>query len=316
VIAVTVVITVLVVGKDSGDGSPTPSPTNGGGSDFASANDNGPVAIITEDPTCAGWNRTLDGLAAEEQKVAWGSREKSISVSAWTPELRTTYETVGRAMSKAADQTAGLAKATPHRVVRELYAQFGAYARAFNEKLPGYTADDTYLAEVVDGIAATLMNICAAISYDVAAAQAPLLPHVAPPSTVAAPDDNPSSSPRFLSETNPICTEWESTYEKFDADTAAWRELPVDVPAEQWTPEERAINEAVAPVMTTFADDIEQLGRRSDNPIVEDFAVLSSQYRRAYVLALSSSTSIDNYLANASTNLVKTVYLACKGAGR
>jgi hypothetical protein len=119
-----------------------------------------------------------------------------------------------------------------------------------------------------------------------------------------------------LSESNPICTEWEAAYEKFDADTAAWRELPVDVSADQWTPEERAINEAVAPVMTTFADDIEQLGRRSDNPIFEDFAVLSSQYRRAYVIALSSYTSIDNYLANASTNQVKTVYLACKGAGR
>ena len=42
VIAVTVVITVLVVGKDSGGGSPTP--TNGNGSDIASANDKGPVA--------------------------------------------------------------------------------------------------------------------------------------------------------------------------------------------------------------------------------------------------------------------------------
>src|SRR6478736_5641932 len=54
VIAVTVVITVLVVGKNSGGGSPTP--TNGNGSDIASANDKGPVAIITDDPTCSGWN--------------------------------------------------------------------------------------------------------------------------------------------------------------------------------------------------------------------------------------------------------------------
>ena len=53
VIAVTVVITVLVVGKDSGGGSPTP--TNGNGSDIASANDKGPVAIITDDPTCDAW---------------------------------------------------------------------------------------------------------------------------------------------------------------------------------------------------------------------------------------------------------------------
>src|SRR5262245_21772051 len=40
VIAVTVVITVLVVGKDSGTSS-TPGPTNGNASDIASANDKG-----------------------------------------------------------------------------------------------------------------------------------------------------------------------------------------------------------------------------------------------------------------------------------
>src|ERR1700754_5066465 len=56
VIAVTVVITVLVVDKNSGGGE-SPTPTNGSASDFASANDKGPVGIITEDPTCAAWNR-------------------------------------------------------------------------------------------------------------------------------------------------------------------------------------------------------------------------------------------------------------------
>src|SRR5262245_29569327 len=44
VIAVTAVITVLMVGKDSGGESPMP--TNGNGSDIASANDKGPVGII------------------------------------------------------------------------------------------------------------------------------------------------------------------------------------------------------------------------------------------------------------------------------
>ena len=67
--------------------------------------------------------------------------------------------------------------------------------------------------------------------------------------------------------------------------------------------------------MNTFADDVERLGRSSGNPVLEDFAVLAAQYRRAYVLALSSYTSVDNYLANASTNLVKSVYSACKAVG-
>src|ERR1700755_2402870 len=53
VIAVTVVITVLVVGKNSGNSpTPTSTATSAPPSDIASANDKGPVAIITEDPTC------------------------------------------------------------------------------------------------------------------------------------------------------------------------------------------------------------------------------------------------------------------------
>ena len=72
----------------------------------------------------------------------------------------------------------------------------------------------------------------------------------------------------------------------------------------------------MAPVMTTFADDLERLGRRSGNRVIEDFAVLSAQYRRAYVQALSTYTPADNYLANAATYLAKTVEQACMAVGR
>lgn len=61
VIGVTVAVTVTVLGRGDkeADGSPpsaAPVKDNGGNksnSDIASANDTGPVAIITEDPTCA-----------------------------------------------------------------------------------------------------------------------------------------------------------------------------------------------------------------------------------------------------------------------
>ena len=134
VIAVTVVITVLVVGKDSGGGSPTP--TNGNGSDFASANDKGPVGIITEDPTCDAWGRVAREYSSATKAVNWGDRDQSIPASAWTPDQRAMYETVGKAVSNAADQTGNFVKLTPHRVMRELYEQFIAYGRAFTTKIP------------------------------------------------------------------------------------------------------------------------------------------------------------------------------------
>ena len=67
VIAVTVVITVLVVGKDSGN-SPNRRRRRTARLRFASANDKGPVTIITEDPTCASTTPILTTLADEEKK--------------------------------------------------------------------------------------------------------------------------------------------------------------------------------------------------------------------------------------------------------
>ena len=83
VIAVTAVITALVVRPDSGDNSPTPGEKFRFG--IASADDKGPVSIITEDPTCAAWNRVGDGVSAPEKEVDGVIGNRSVPASAWTP---------------------------------------------------------------------------------------------------------------------------------------------------------------------------------------------------------------------------------------
>src|SRR3954469_9913841 len=162
VIAVTVVITVLVVGKDSGN-SKTPSPTNANGSDIASANDKGTATIITEDPTCEPTRPILDTLAGQQAK-GWDKRDASIPGAAWTPEVRAQYEVVGQAMRSAADQMVPLVKLTPHRVMRELYEQFIAYSRGYADNISTYTPRDDKLAIVSSTAANAIGYICTAIS--------------------------------------------------------------------------------------------------------------------------------------------------------
>ncbi len=67
--------------------------------------------------------------------------------------------------------------------------------------------------------------------------------------------------------------------------------------------------------MTMYANDLEQLGRRSGNPTLEDVAVQSAQYQRAFVKALPTYTVADNYLSEAATFLARTVNWACKAVG-
>jgi hypothetical protein len=63
--------------------------------------------------------------------------------------------------------------------------------------------------------------------------------------------------------------------------------------------------------MTKFADDSEQLGRLSGNTTVEDFAMLSARYRRAYVQSLPTYVPADHPLADAATALSRVIDHAC-----
>jgi hypothetical protein len=311
VIALAVVITVLVM-RPSGGGS-TPTPTNGN-SDFASANDTGPVNIIAEDPTCEAWVRVAREYSDRISDAKWNDRDTSIPSTDWTPEQRTMYETIGKAMTQAADETAKLVKSTPHRAMRELYEQFVAYARKFVDRIPSYGAEDSGLVTVSDSIDNGLNNICAAISFHSAAPLAPLISDPASPSKVASLGDPAAPAP-FLDSVNSVCSEWASTVSRYDDDIKDWLTVDAKIPANGWTPEQKAINDAVAPVMSTNADELERLGRQSGNPTFEDIAVLAAQYRRAYVAALPTYTSPDGFLAQSASYLVKTVQWACKAAG-
>jgi hypothetical protein len=314
VIALTVVITVLVVGKDSGDSpSPTTTSTAGPPSDIASANDKGPAAIITEDPTCEPTRPILDTRASVEHN-GWDTRDPSIPAAAWTPAIRSQYQAVAQAMRASADQMVPLVKVTPHRVMRELYEQFIVYSRAYADNIPTYTPQDDRLAVVSTTVSNAIGYICAAISYGSAAARGPLVQPLAAPSQVA-PVGGPADPKRFITEPNSVCADWLAASTKFSNDTADWLPTDPDIPVSQWSPEQRAINDAVAPVMSAFADELQRLGERSGNPTLQDFAELSAQYRRAYVQSLPTYTPSDKYLANSALVLGGVVEAACASVG-
>jgi len=86
VIAVTATITVVVSrgSGDGGDGGTTPPADTYG---LASADDKGPVAIITEEPTCGAWNPIRETMA-QSQRQGWADRDINVPATEWSPELR------------------------------------------------------------------------------------------------------------------------------------------------------------------------------------------------------------------------------------
>lgn len=315
VIALTAAVTLSLARKEDGNPSSVsgaPGVSSNASSDIASANDTGPVAVITEDPSCAVQGPVFLTLA-DEAKKGWNGRDPSVPAAAWVPETRAMFEGYASALSKAADQIVPLAKLTPHRVMRELYEQFIAYSRAYVDGISSYTPHDDYLARVSIAASDALSFICAAIEYGSAAARGPLVP---PGKVSGEPSElgDPASPQRFLLQKDAVCADWGSTLDRFQSDTEAWRKTDPDVPGSQWTPEQRRINDEVAPVMIRFADQLRSLGGETTNPTLRDFADLAAQYRQAYATALPTYVPADKYLATASIRLVGVVQGGCQAA--
>jgi ABC-type multidrug transport system ATPase subunit len=315
VVAVPALVAPMVVrGGDLAHHAPgaddrTPAAAPGSPLSLASARDTAPVAVIVEDPTCVAW-ASINGALASREAGKMGDRNRSIAASAWTAAQRALYQDADQAMRSAAAQTIGLAELTPHRVMRELYEQFIAYANAYAASIPAYTPADNNLAATADSVSSALGAICGAIATGSAAARGPLVaaqtsaPEVSPPG-------NPADPHRDLSGPNPVCADWKSTLEQFGAATAAWQQIDPSIPAYAWTPQQAAVNNAVVPVMNLYANTLEQLGQQSANPTLQDLATLAAQYRRAFAAAVPTYTAADNHLANAATYLSTAVLGAC-----
>ena len=317
VIAVTAVVAVSCTKSSGGSDKPTAAPTTSGAptSDFASANDTGPVSVITEDPSCAPWMPILNTLA-DSQTNGWKQRDPSVPADLWSPDVRSQFRAVGQAMRSAADQTKPLIKLTTHRVMRELYEQFIVYSSAYADSIPSYTPADNHLADTSVSTGEVLSRICQAITFGAAQARAPLVPAVAAPEKLANPSDSKQPT-RFLTEKDPVCADWTSAVDAYGADpvVAAWVKTDSNIPASQWSQEQRAANDAVAPVMQDLADTLERLGRSSANPTFQDFATLSAQYQRAYVLALPTYTKADENLYGVARITQGIIVGACASVG-
>ncbi|WP_286149094.1 hypothetical protein [Mycobacterium sp. IS-1496] len=313
VVALAVTLTILVTRDGSDGNSPTP-PGDGQASEFASANDTGPVNIITEDPTCDAWGRVSRDYSQSTEAAGWAARNAAVPASGWTPEQRAMYESVGESMMDASNKVENLVKLTTHRAMRELYQQFRAYSRSFVGRIPSYEPKDDDLAVVVDNLASGLAMICSAADYGSAQAVSPLVQAAPDPSNTPSLPVDASEDYQFLSASSPSCSAWDAAAKGFSLAVRDWREIDANIAAVDWTPNQRRVIDETIPVMMSNADTLVRLGGTSENAVFEDFAYLAAQYRRGYAAALPDYTSADNYLSAASTYVVNAVLWACKAA--
>ncbi len=293
-VVATVTATVLWDRHSASSNNPPASPVR---SDVASANDTGPVAVITEDPTCAPWYPVNNLVADTEKNAGWDNRDASTPVSAWTPETRTMYTQTSDAMKSAVEQTIPLIKLTPHRAMRELYEQYVAYTRLVIDRIPNYAPKDDHVIRTSATISLMITAICNSIGYGAAAARGPVTPAFDAPKTTA-PVGDPNKPEQYMTTADPICgaSITANTNMENDPAWAPWMAIPSDRVASSWSPQDKAANEAIKPVLNHYTDTMADLARKDTNPVASDFAALAVVYGRAFTQGLMSYTTADSYL--------------------
>ncbi len=316
VIAVTATVAVSCT-KNSGDG-------NGGGSgtktstaqsDVASANDTGPVGIITEDPSCAPWT-PIQATFADAGRNGWAQRDQSLPATAWTPEMREQYAAVAKVMRKVADQTVPLAKMTTHRAMRELYGQFIVYARAYAESISNlttYRPIDDNLAQAASTAGNVVGHICSAVFSGAASARASLVPAPKSPTSIAPVGDLSNPQKMFETPPDPICRDLGPTLDQLlqNSDFKKWLNTDPRLPVSSWSPEQESLTTMVEAVMSSTANSLEKLAQQSSNPIVQDFLLMGVQYRRTYIEALPTYQPNDSSIYLAGQMFPGIVLAAC-----
>jgi serine/threonine protein kinase len=285
------------------DHQPGPPTTKASAPPEASAKDTGPVGIILVDPSCTEGKKIAETVIAYSPLKKWHADSPdsplNLPASAWTPEQRDAMQRAATMMRDLADKAVSLAPTTPHRVMRELYEQFIAYARAWADSQNDYFPQlDVNMWNAADDAMSAVLWTCQGVGVSSTAARSVLVTAPPAPRQVAQPQD-PDNPQRFIRASDKVvCGELVAVNQKYDTNPVIqdFQKADHEIPANQWTPQQKALSDAVAPLLVNLADDLEHTAARGDNPVIGDFATFAAQYLRALAKALPTYEALDGTL--------------------
>lgn len=325
-VAVAAVVAGLALTTAHTSNPPVNAPTTSSASPaaVASANDTGPVAIITDEPTCRAWKPIGQTWLLTTPIEQWDKTHPGqptpllIAGTAWTRDQRAAMKASSKSTRLAASKTTTLTKTTPHRVIRELYEQFIAYGRAFADSIDNdYRAPSSTLGAATEDIFNALTSICDTVDSRAATAREPLAnptdapPHPAPPQDLA-------HLQRYLTNTDlSACGELISIAKKYNNNPTVkdWGASDHTLPPSGWNPHQQALNDAVAPLMLNLADDIQRTIHHDNNPVMQDIGALTALYQRVFAKALPTYTFTDDELNGVALYARQTLEDTCQSIG-
>jgi hypothetical protein len=298
-VAVTVVVAV-VVGMLVWNATAT-SPGGRGAPTAEDGVDRTVGLLRVKDPVCDEWVTVSNELAAKEEK--WAASNRGVPATAWSPEQREIFVSVGEAMSTAADQFESMLPKAKNVVLQELIAQTIVYLRAYVERVPNYVDSDGLIAGVANNFGGAITYMCSA---------APLAPSASAEGKLVSSAAEPAALTPFMAHRDSVCRDFLALIDRQSAQLSGWIAGDSTKPAAKWIPKERALNNAAREVLKRDYRQLLELGKRAKNPIMSDLLLTQSAYIQTFSRVLPSYTPDDAQLWTVVTFLGGGLSSSCK----
>ncbi len=293
---VVAVVLGLVVWKASGHGS--------GGSGSASDGDvDRTVGLLRErDPVCDEWIAVSNELAAKEGR--WAASNRGVPATAWSPEQREIFANVSEAMGSAADRYESMLPKARNVVVQELIAQTIVYLRSYIEEVPNYVEADSLIAGVAGNFGTAVTYMCSVV---------PLLPAArGVDKTSRSSVPNPADLTPFIADGDPACIRIIELIDRQKSQLRGWASADSTIPATEWTPTQRALNNAAREVIARDVTDLRAIAESAGSSIMADLLVTRAEYMQAFADKIPEYTADDALLWTTVSSLGGGLSAACK----
>ncbi|MCH9730018.1 MAG: hypothetical protein K0U84_10155 [Actinomycetia bacterium] len=261
------------------------------------------VGVLREkDPVCDEWLNYTDELSQAAEQ--WTALDRSVPATKWTPEHREIYVAVREAMTTAADQFESILPEARNVLLQELIAQTIVYLRAYVERIPEYVESDSLIAGVAAKFSNAVTGMCEM--------QPQLRASGSAEKTMRSSVPEPAALTPFMADENPACPKFLELITRQKTYLSAWAKVDSTLPAEQWTPAQRALNNAAREVMLRDAKDIRAIAEVAEGTIMADLLVARAAYMQAYAEIIPTYMPNDKFLWSTGTSIGGGLAAACE----
>lgn len=138
----------------------------------------------------------------------------------------------------------------------------------------------------------------------------------APAVTVTAEAPPAQISATIPATPDPVCAEWNPMNDRYREQRAEWVKTDPNIPAAQWSAEQRAVTMAVVPVMQQQAAELRRLADKTADPTLRSMLELEAAYQDAFANQLPTYSPEDKRLWVAATDFGNAVNSLCHATSR